>query len=202
VPVLVCGGRVWSDSSDIVDYADSRAPEHRKLFPEDPAEAAGARTLEREFDERLGPHGRRWMYHGIRRRRDLVLRYGPTGVPAWQRRALPFAWPVAARVIDRYLDITPETADESLREVWAVFGEVAERLADGRPYLLGERFTAADLTFASLAAAVVMPPEYGVPLPGPEELPAEMAAVVRDLRDHPAGRHALAMFRRERGRSG
>ncbi|MEA2422048.1 MAG: glutathione S-transferase, partial [Thermoleophilaceae bacterium] len=112
------------------------------------------------------------------------------------------AWPVAARVIDRYLDITPETADESLREVWAVFGEVAERLADGRPYLLGERFTAADLTFASLAAAVVMPPEYGVPLPGPEELPAEMAAVVRDLRDHPAGRHALAMFRRERGRSG
>ncbi|MEA2423365.1 MAG: glutathione S-transferase, partial [Thermoleophilaceae bacterium] len=114
VPVLVCGGRVWSDSSDIVDYADSRAPEHRKLFPEDAAEAAGARTLEREFDERLGPHGRRWMYHGIRRRRDLVLRYGPTGVPAWQRRALPLAWPVAARVIDRYLDITPESAAESL----------------------------------------------------------------------------------------
>jgi len=52
--------------------------------------------------------------------------------------------------------------------------------------------------FAALAASVLMPPEYGVPLPQPEELPAEMAAVVRELRAHPAGAHALAMFRDER----
>lgn len=34
-----------------------------------------------------------------------------------------------------------------------------------------ERFSAADLTFASLAASLLMPPEYGVPLPQPDELP-------------------------------
>ena len=34
----------------------------------------------------------------------------------------------------------------------AVFDSVGERLADGRPYLMGDRFTAADLTFASLSA--------------------------------------------------
>ena len=43
-----------------------------------------------------------------------------------------------------------------------------------------------------------MPPEYGVPLPQPEELPAAMAATVRELRAHPAGAHALRMFREER----
>ena len=54
------------------------------------------------------------------------------------------------------------------------------------------------LTFASLAASVLMPPEYGVPLPQPEELPVAMGAVVREFRAHPAGEHALAMFRDER----
>jgi glutathione S-transferase len=119
-------------------------------------------------------------------------------VPAWQRRALPLAYPLAARIIDRYLDVTPATAARSEAEVRTVFDAVAERLADGRPYLCGERFSAADLTFASLAAPLLMPPEYGVPLPQPEVLPATMATTVRELREHRAGAHALRMFREER----
>jgi glutathione S-transferase len=198
VPVLVCDEGVLAESADIVDYAAERAPADRRLYPDDPELAAETRLLEREFDTRLGPHGRRWMYDRIRGRNDLVRRYGPTGVPAWQRRMLPVAFPAVSRVIDRYLRITPETVAQSLREVHSVFDEVGERLADGRPYLMGERFTAADLTFSALAAAVVMPPQYGVPLPQPDELPADMAAVVRELRAHPAGAHALEMFRRER----
>ena len=43
-----------------------------------------------------------------------------------------------------------------------------------------------------------MPPEYGVPLPQPEELPEPMATTVRELRARPAGAHAMAMFRNER----
>jgi len=37
-----------------------------------------------------------------------------------------------------------------------------------------------------------------VPLPQPEELPEPMAVVVRELRSHPAGAHAMAMFATER----
>jgi glutathione S-transferase len=138
------------------------------------------------------------MYNALRGRRDLAVAYGCTGVPAWERRALPLIYPAAARVIDRYLDITPEKAAQSEAQVRMAFDAVAERLSDGRRYLYGDRFTAADLTFAALAAPVLMPPEYGVPLPQPEELPVAMAAVVRELRAHPAGAHALAMFREER----
>ena len=80
----------------------------------------------------------------------------------------------------------------------AEFDAVAARLADGRPYLAGERFTAADLTFAALAAAVLVPPEYGTPLPQPDEMPDEVASEVRAFREHPAGAFALRMFREER----
>jgi glutathione S-transferase len=198
VPVLVCGDRVLADSGEIVAEADARAPEGRRLYPDDPAAAAETRKLERELDEGLGPQGRLWMYDALRGRREIAIAYACTGVPAWERRALPIAYPLVTRVIDRYLGITPAAAARSEADVRAVFAAVAERLADGRPYLCGDRFSAADLTFAALAASVLMPPEYGVPLPQPDELPKRMAAVIRELRAHPAGAHALRMFRTER----
>jgi glutathione S-transferase len=197
-PVLVWGDRVFADSADIVEEAGAKAPPNRGLFPEDPAAAAEVRALQSDLDAGLGPEGRRWMYNALRGRRDIAVKYGCTGVPAWQRRALPFAYPMAARIIDRYLDVTPATAARSETAVRAIFDGVAERLDDGRPYLCGTSFSAADLTFASLAAPMLMPPEYGVPLPQPDELPAAMAATVRELREHPAGAYALRMFREER----
>lgn len=197
-PVLVLGDRVFADSADILEEADAQAPPERRLFPEDPAAAEEVRTLQSEFDTRLGPHGRRWMYEGLHGRRDIALAYACTEVPAWQRRSLHVLYPAAARVIDRVLDVTPATAAQSEHEVRAVFDQVAGRLEDGRPYLCDERFTAADLTFAALAASVLMPPEYGVPLPQPEELPKPMARKVEELRQHPAGAFAMAMFRQER----
>jgi glutathione S-transferase len=197
-PVFVWDGRVLADSTDILEAVSAWAPAGLKLFPDDPQAAGDVRALERDFDERLGPEGRRWMYFEMRGRGDLAREYGCTGVPGWQRSALPFVYPVAARIIDRVLDVTPETAARAEGIVQATFDEVAGRLDDGRPFLCGESFTAADLTFAALAASVLMPPEYGVPLPQPEELPTRMATKVNELRSHPAGEFALRMFREER----
>jgi glutathione S-transferase len=201
VPVLVCDAGVLAESADILEYADAHAPPDRHLYPTHPDEAAEVRALERDFDERLGPQGRLWMYHRLKGRRDLALDYGCTGVPAWERRLMPFLYPLVARGIDRFLDITPETARQSEAEVRDTFDAVDRRLADGRRYLCGEEFTAADLTFSALAAAVLMPPGYGVPLPQPDVLPPPAASVVRELRERPAGAHALAMFREERHRA-
>jgi glutathione S-transferase len=76
--------------------------------------------------------------------------------------------------------------------------EVAELLADGRTYLCGERFSAADLTFAALAAAAIIPPGYGTPLPQIDQLSGPVAAIVRSFREHPAGAYALELFRTHR----
>jgi glutathione S-transferase len=198
VPVFICADGVLADSGDILAWADAQAPPGRALYPEDPDRATEVRLLEDDFNTSLGPHARRWMYQQLRKRRDLPLSYGSAGVPAWERTSLRLGYPLLITIVARVLDVTPATAIESEAKVRATFEAVGKRLADGRPYMCGEEFTAADLTFSALAAPMLMPSTYGVPLPQPEELPPYAAEVVRELRAHPAGVHALAMFDTER----
>ena len=94
----------------------------------------------------------------------------------------------------RELEITPGVEVEDEAAVWREFDFVAELLADGRRHLCGERFSAADVTFAALSAAVVVPPVYGVPLPQPDVLPAHTRELVERAREHPAGQYALGLF--------
>jgi glutathione S-transferase len=84
------------------------------------------------------------------------------------------------------------------RAVWAELDFVAERLGDGRAFLCGDVFGAADLTFAALASPVIAPPQYGTPLPQPEVMAPATAALIQRAREHSAGRFAMRMFAEHR----
>ena len=141
------------------------------------------------------------MYIHMLPQRKLMLSVNNAGVPTWEDRVMRYGWPLVVRVGKRELGIRPGIEVEDEAVVWRELDYVAELLADGRPHLCGERFGAADLTFAALSAAVVVPPVYGTPLPQPDLMPPDTAALVERAREHPAGRYALALFaerRRER----
>ena len=138
------------------------------------------------------------MYAHMLSHRELMLRYNDVGVPAWEDRVLRALWRMSGPFASYRIGVGPRTIERDTPRVRAEFDWVAERLADGRRYLCGDRFTAADLTFAALAAAVLVPPEYGTPLPQPDEMPEPVAGEVRAFRDHPAGAFALRLFREER----
>jgi glutathione S-transferase len=177
---------------------DERTPLPQRLFPEEAPARAEVDALCGRLDERLGPHGRRLMYVHMLARRRLMLRFNNQGVPAWEDIAMRTGWPVMVRFARRAIGITPgiEIRDEQV--VWEELDHVAGLLADGRSYLFGARFGAADLTFAALSAAVVVPPVYGVALPQPDVLPRDTASLIERVRDHPAGRFALRMFTEHR----
>ncbi len=198
VPVLVTPDGVVGDSAEILDWVDARTPAEHRLFPAEPEARDEVERLCRRLDEGLGPRGRRLMYVHMLADPKLALRFNNRGVPGWEDRFIRYGWPVAQRYVKRVLDIRPgiEVDDEA-----AVFDEldyVAGLRADGRPYLCGERFGAADLTFAALSASIVVPPTYGVPLPQPDVLSPGMSALVRRARAHPAGRYALKLFAEHR----
>jgi glutathione S-transferase len=198
LPVLVAPEGVFSQSEDILRYADAALDEEARLFPADPDLLTEVLALCRRLDEGLGPDGRRLMYARILPEKDALLTFNNQGVPMWEARMLTLFWRPLSRWAKRELSIHAETLAEDGPRVWRAFDMVAERLADGRPYLCGERFTAADLTFACLAAAVTVPPDYGVRLPQPEELPEPVARDFSAFREHPAGRFALELFRTRR----
>jgi glutathione S-transferase len=198
VPVLVAPGAVVADSAEIVEWVDERTAPERRLLPPDPDAREQARALCRRLDERLGPHGRRLIYVHMFARDEQDLSFNNAGVPAWEGLALRWGFPLAKRFVGHALGIRPGVAAEDERAVWGELDFVASLLDDGRPHLCGERFGAADLTFAALAAAVVLPPVYGTPLPQPENLPPATAALVRSVRAHPAGAYAMRMFAEQR----
>jgi glutathione S-transferase len=198
VPVLVAPEGVFSESEDILCYADSGLEEGERLMPADRAMRDEVLALSRRFDARLGPDGRRIIYAHMLPRKQELMRFNNQGVPPWEARALSTFWPLALRWARRELVIRATTLSDDGPRVRAEFDMVAELLSDGRPFLCGERFSAADLTFAALAAPVTVPPQYGVRLPQPDELPEPVAGELRAFRDHPAGRYALELYRTRR----
>jgi glutathione S-transferase len=198
LPVLIADGGVFRESEDIVRYADATLEPEERLFPEEQPLREEVVALCRRLDAGLGPDARRLMYAHMLSRRDELLAVNNRGVPAWEARSMRIGWPLVKRYAARELGIGPTTIRDDDPRVRRELDEVAELLADGRSYLCGERFTAVDLTFAALAAALIIPPGYGTPLPQPDQLSGPLAAIVRSFREHPAGAYAQELFRTHR----
>jgi glutathione S-transferase len=88
----------------------------------------------------------------------------------------------------------------SIDQIYREFDAVSERLRDKRPFLLGDRFSAADVAFACLASPAVLPPEYSAWLPPLEAFSPTVRARALALRDTLAGAFVMRLFREERER--
>ena len=198
VPVLVTDEGVIADSTEILRWCDARVGPAQKLFPEERPVGDEVARWESRFDDELGPHTRRWGYHLLLPDRERTLTLMRKHAPPWEFRALTVAYPVARFVMCRAMRVNAEGAARSLAKVRAVFDDVSAALADGRPYLVGGRFSAADLTFCTLAAPALLPDGYAKWLGGREEAPAALREVLDELRVTPAGRWALKVYAHDR----
>jgi glutathione S-transferase len=188
-PALVTAEGVLSDSTDILRYLDGRLPQGRRFFPNAESEA-----LEARFDDTVGPHTRRFAYHHMLGRRGLTLPLMQHGVPRFEAAVLWLLYPLLAKMMRRGMRIDEAGAARSRATLEAEVAFVNGLLADGRPYLAGAAFSAADLTFAALFAPVLCVPEYAWPLPPIEALPPVLQEDVRRWRESPAGQHVLRVY--------
>jgi glutathione S-transferase len=120
------------------------------------------------------------------------------GVPFWEKLLFPIVFPKIRSMIRSGMDITATSAAESSAQINRVFDRVGEVLSDGRKYLLGDRFSAIDLTFAALAAPVLQPPQAHIPPARLDELPTQMQSEIRHYQATPAGEFGLRMYREHR----
>lgn len=198
VPVLVADGKVIADSTDILHFADARAPDGRKLFPVSDAARREVCAWEERFDHELGPHIRRVLYFYVLPDRAYALALMRHATPAWEHALVRAAFPLLRLLMLKSMRIDAAGAERSKSVLRRLFDDLAKRLEDGRRYLVGDRLTAADLTFAALAVPAAQPPEYPIPYPPVATLAEGAQDIVRELGGSPAGRFAARIYAEHR----
>ncbi len=94
-PVLTLDGRSIGDSTAIIAALEERWPQP-PLYPADPAERRRALELEEYFDEELGPHLRRALYHELLTRPELVVPLMVRGQRRFIQLLFRLAFPILA----------------------------------------------------------------------------------------------------------
>jgi glutathione S-transferase len=197
VPVLVTGEDVLTDSHDVLVWIDRHAPE-LGLYPKDIASEVEA--LESTFDRKVGPAARRLAYHSLMKDRAAIRDLFLERAPAWEGVAARAVFPLMIRMMKRGLKIDDAGASRSEAQLAPVLADVASRLEKSRgPWLFGDRFTAADLTFAALMTPLIVPPTFADAHLRPSMLESEPArSMVARHRETPAGRFVLRAYAQAR----
>ena len=198
VPMLVTPHGVLKDSVAILRHADRLGPIEKRLYPQDSAPLAEVEAPAKRFDDDLGPAVRRVLYDYILGLPELENEVLPLASLAIERLAFKPLQPFVAKGMRRSLRIDDAGVARSRVKLAAVLDDTDALLADGRAFLLGDRFSAADLTLAALLGPAVYAPQYGCPLPPWHRLPAAARAEIEAIQQRPTGRFVLRMFQRER----
>ena len=197
-PILEMNGRAIGDSTRIIEEIERRWREP-PLYPVDPEERRRALDLEDYFDERCGHHVRRVLFGDnlAQPEKFLTMVYGADH-PGFG--LLKTFSPVFCRVVKRRFRIRPETVEKSREAVRAAFDRIEAEVGPSG-YLVGESFTVADLTAASILAVLVVPPEFPYIKLHPDERTAESRRFRDSLKERPGFKWVEDTYARHRGTS-
>jgi glutathione S-transferase len=197
LPVLELDGRAIADSTAIIAALEDGFP-NRPLYPADPEQRRRALELEDFFDEELGPHVRRVVFH------DLIGE--PAVFDEVAAHAVPGRLGEAERIVGayarRYAALRFGAADEGAailareRVRTAMARLDLELEVNGGTHLVGDSFSVADLAAASMFYPLVGP--EGGPLPADQPVPASLQELRDELAECPGYRWVEDTYRRHR----
>lgn len=194
LPVLELEGRRIGDSTAIIAALEAYQPDP-PLYPSDPAERTRALALEDFFDERLGPSLRRFTFHHTLGDADATLDALMTGDRGVRARLLRSALPVMRPVVRKDYAIDDEGATRAVADIRAAMDRLEQELQPSG-YLVGDAFSVADLTAASLFTPVLAPPERPY---APRNVVPAVLELREELEARDAGKWVAEMYARHRG---
>ena len=197
-PILQLDGRAIPDSTAIIAALEERFPDP-PLYPEGPADLDRALAIEDFFDEEVGPYTRLLAFHELRRDPDGLRQFTagilPEPLASNERVVAGASLGTKAFAQLRYRVASDDAAEHARSKIVAGLDRLEEELATGPgDYLVGDRFSVADLTAASLLVPLVNPPQ-GPKLPDP---PAAYEGFRDSLRDRDGFIWVQTMFARHR----
>jgi len=201
-PCLVHEHGVLHDSVDIMRAIDQQ--NGGELFSPSGIDFEEVLKQVNHYHDYLGPHTRRMAYFYILNDSKVFIKTARKNVGIFQSVSLPFVYRGFKLFISKGLNITADRAEKSAKYINQEIQLAEALLEDGRPFLLGDQFSAADIAFSSMLAPALLPSVqegYGGVLPSVDEVPADFSEFVKRCRDSKGGQHALKMFATKRRKS-
>jgi glutathione S-transferase len=181
----------------LIDHFEPLAAPERRLVPPG-TDLAALRNDWKLFHSELNTATTVLAYYHLLPHRDIMVEPLSQGAPPMEVKAVERGYPVFETLLGALLRLSPARAEKMLATIRSCLQRVDDRLADGRPYLLGERFTLSDMAFAIAAAPVVWPDQYGGAVPPLAATPPALQAIVQECRNRPSGALALRLYRDHR----
>jgi glutathione S-transferase len=196
-PVLELDGRRIGDSTAVIAALEERFPEPA-LYPEDPAQRARALALEDFFDEELGPSMRRLAFYELIQEPEIFAELASANAPGPLAKARGLSGAYARAYTSLRFGANQANGAEAARaKVAAAMDRLdAELDAGDGEYLVGESFSVADLTAASLFYPMVRPVNGPVPHDSPS--PPAFERFREDFVERPGYAWIEEMYRRHR----
>jgi glutathione S-transferase len=193
-PVLTLDGRSIGDSTRILAALEERWPQPA-LYPEDESLRRRALELEDFFDEELGRDIRRAVYQELLEYPEMVVPLFTNGQRLAGRALIRATFPLLRQGMRRTMNINAAAAERSREKTVAAMDRLEEEIGPSG-YLVGDSFSVADLTAASLFYPVARPPEF--PYPSITDPPDSAREFLDPLTQRPGGEWVAEMYRRHR----
>lgn len=194
LPVLRDGDTCVGDSTAIALHLEAHYP-NPALLPGDRHQREDVLALEARFDE-TGDHVRRCVWNlaiDSPRVHDIFFRGYRTRI-SWLEKLLR---PVLRLMIRRTFNVYPGHVNASWTHVMQALDGLEQHLeGDSSRYLVGNTFTLADLTAATMLAPLIGPEES--PWPDHHVTDQGNAELRRQFRDRVAGEWVLRIYREHR----
>jgi glutathione S-transferase len=184
----------------MIDHFEPRASADRKLVP--PGMGVQMKEDWKLFHHELNTPTTIFAYHHLLPHRDIMVGPLSEGALSWEVAAVKRGYQFFEGMLRVLLRPTDKRAASAFEAIRGVLDRVDERLADGRRYLNGDRFTLSDMAFANAAAPVVWPDTYGGAIPALADTPPALRSAVEECRARTSGQFALRMYRDHRGSAG
>ena len=194
VPVLLTHNEVVQGSSEIINYLEQKYPAP-SLTPVDIDQRHACLEIEQDMDGRLGENIRRILYYRLLAYPDFI-RYCFT-YPMSELKQIIFRlfYPILRYKIYQTYVISAAEVEQAKRELDVAIEELGGKLK-GRQYLVGDRFSRADLSVASMLSLLVMPDEHPFPW---RAIPDPQTRIFYDeYHHHPVSEWVRKMYRDHR----
>lgn len=186
VPLFYGDGFRLTSPRPIAEHFEPGLPAERRLIPADGDPLRG--QVEADwvtFNGEMGADTAAFAYFHLLPERQLMVPIFAAPVSPIQAKLTPTLYPLMKVLFGAILKLGPQHAADAQARIRATFERTDKRIADGRPYLCGDRITLGDFGLAAASAPLLLPQGYGAKMPALEQMPPVLRTEMEELRQRP-----------------